>query len=283
MKNSLVFLVIFILLFFVKTSFADINVLGFQYNDSIASNNLILFEAVLNQSDFLKENKNISEGIPIIRPQESRTIYFFISILLLYIIAMVKTTFSFQFNNSYNLLDLFNKNNKRINNETLSLPVIYYYTLYFSTLGFLIYKYLYLKKSYIFLEHHAFNIFFISVLTIATLIIVKTGLSYLSSWVFNVKDKFINYFQHQTLINKYTSIALVVLSFIILWMGNMVTIKIINIAFVLLLFSILLKVVYNFKISLFLIKNYFFYFILYLCTLEVIPVLILIKWIKNIS
>ncbi|HMN32298.1 MAG TPA: DUF4271 domain-containing protein [Chitinophagaceae bacterium] len=264
-------------------SFAEVNILGYQYSDSLASDNNLLFQEVLNQNAFFHSDQYKFEGIPILRPQGNKTPSFFISLLLLFVIAFVRNAFSFQFNNSYNLLDFFNKNNKRKQYETLSMPVLYYYILYFSALGFILFKYLDLKLAHILTIYYPILVLLVIILLLALFFILKIGLAYLTSWVFNEKENFYRYFQHVTLVNKYTTILLLFMSLIILMMGNVISIKFINLSIGVVVLSMILKVLYNFRISITLLRGNFFHFILYICTLEIIPILVLIKWIKNIS
>lgn len=276
-KRIVLFFCVMAMSIFAEAEVHSINILGYRYEDSIVFRVDDLFQKVISQSDFIKPKAEMQKNNAIHRPQKDKTGVFLGIVLILFVVAGVKSVFSYQFETSLNLFDKRNKQRKTRVNKPLGIISLSYYILYFLSLGFMISKYIYDSNKIGWLHLSKPLEFLLVIGVLILLFFIKILFGYLGAWILDVKDDFSNYFYNITFVNKYASLIFFILSILVLLSDSQYAVFFLNLMFILFAISLVLKLFLNYKIALKLFRSYFFHFILYLCTFEIIPVLIVLK------
>ena len=275
------FFILFLLCVGAGNTFANsftFNILGYTYQDSNRVNIERIYQTVLDKSTYLGEKLNTEKGYPKIRKSTNKTGVFLLSVLLLYAFAGVRLMFSHQFAGSLDILKNLRNHNKG-QTESDSISLLSFYGLFLLTLGYASYNYL---VSYQFmlkgLPMLAGIILCCSAVTV--LFILKVFLVWLIAWCFDKKQVFVQYFQKVTIIYKVTAIVLFPLSILFLLSTGTLSTLILKVTIGILMTTVLMRYVLNFAYIKKLLSVHFFHFLLYLCAFEIIPLMLLLKWLS---
>ncbi|MCC7029813.1 MAG: DUF4271 domain-containing protein [Chitinophagaceae bacterium] len=254
------------------------NILGYQYQASSVLRSEILFEKVIANNPLINDHKQPEKGQPVIRKQENRTGVFFISILLLYVFASVRLMFAHQFSGSFAVLK--NMNDKRkAQTETDNISSLSFYALYLITVGYI---------SYFYLSHYqqTFNHLpavagiMICILFVTVLYALKTIGMYLVAWTFDKKQHLNQYTLNVSVIYKSAAIVLFPLSIMILVSSDVLADLLMKLAILIFITAVVIRYIRNLGLIKKLLSVHFLHFFVYLCAFEIMPLILLYKWIR---
>jgi len=146
---------------------------------------------------------------------------------------------------------------------------------------FLITFSLFLSLSYLIINHSTlspFNIFSYTFVLITGYLVAKFLLFKFSKWLFEVNEAIEDYLFQVNLFNKYFGVVLIFLNTLILY-SSIDPLLLIKFGFSIWVVFYAIQLIRGFSIGFHHNKKWYF-IILYLCSLEILPVLILLKWVK---
>jgi hypothetical protein len=275
------FCILFLLCFGIGNTFANsftFNILGHTFEDSSHINLETTYQSLLAKSTYLGDRQNPEKGFPKIRKTSNKTGVFLLSVLLLYAFAGIRLMFSHQFAGSLDILKNLRNHNKG-QTEADSISLLSFYGLFLLTLGYASYNYLAGYQSILKgLPMLAGIILCCSAVTV--LFILKVFLVWLIAWCFDKKQVFVQYFQKVTLIYKVAAIVLFPLSILFLLSSGSLSIWVLKLTLAILITTLLMRYVLNLAHIKKLLSVHFFHFFLYLCAFEIIPLMLLLKWLS---
>ena len=255
-----------------------VTLLGYPYQDTTTQSIEPLYQKVMARSAFLNDVKEADSQAPKIRPYKNKTIVFFISILLLYVFAGVRLMFSHQFTGSLQMLK--NMNDKRkAQTETDHISIISFYALYLITLGYTTYCYLVHYKGF-FAHTSVIAGVLICITGVSFLFMLKTIMMSITAWTFDKKALLKQYFLNVSMVYKIGAIVLFPLAILILISSEKLALFFLQSAVFILLLASLLRVLRNSSLMKKLLTVHFLHFIVYLCAFEIIPLMLLFKFLR---
>ncbi len=270
-----------LLLFSFSYSGAEVytmNILGHQYEDSCRNNVEPVYQQVLSSCSLLNDKKIPEKGVPKPRKEENKTGVFFISILLLFVFAGVRLMFSHQFAGSLDMLK--NMNHKRkAQTETDNISLLSFYALFLITAGYMAYAYLTHYKAF-FTHLPAIAGILVCIALVTFLFVIKIVFMYITAWAFDKRSQLSQYFLNVSIIYKLASIILFPLSILMLIASDNLSAFLLKAAIVLCALVMLSRYIRNIGLIKKLLTVHFLHFIMYLCAFEIIPLMILFKWMR---
>lgn len=273
-----IFSLLFLFCFFSSNSETyTFNILGYQYEDSIGNSTQNLYQKVLNQSSYFSHQVGIEKGNAIKRNAKNKTSVFFISIFLLYVFAGIRHIFSHQFEGSFNILKNFNQRSAQT--EINDVSMLSFYALYLLSLGYILYR---ISFDFYHLFQKTIPILAIvySIGIVLFLFIIKYIFFKIFAWTFNLTTTLKQYFLNVALVYKLSAIVLFPLSILLIISTNKASIFLLKIAIFVFVIGILIRTIRNAGLIKYQLSKNFLHFILYLCTFEIIPLLLLFKYIN---
>lgn len=274
-----IFLVL--LLFSFSYSRAEVytmNILGHQYEDTGRNNVEYVYQQVLSSGSFLNDKKIPEKGSPKPRKQENKTGVFFISILLLFVFAGVRLMFSHQFAGSLDVIKNMNQKRKA-QTETDNISLLSFYALFLITAGYMAYSYLAHYKEY-FTHLPAIAGILICIAFVTVLFVAKIVFMYLVAWTFDKRSQLSQYFLNISIIYKLASIILFPLSILMLIASDTLSVFLLKAALTLCAIVMLSRYIRNIGLIKKLLTVHFLHFIMYLCAFEIIPLMVVFKWMR---
>ncbi len=254
------------------------NILGYDYEDSNKVNLEVVYQKVISKSTYLREGGGIEKGYPKVKKSDNKTGVFLLSVLLLYAFAGIRLMFSHQFSGSLDLLKSF-RNQKKGQPETDSISLLSFYGLFLLTLGYATYNYLVSYKAMLTgLPIIAGVILCCSVVMV--LFVLKILLMCMVAWSFDKKQVLSHYFLRVSMIYKVAAIVLFPLSILFLISSGAVATLVLKLTLALLILMVFVRYLLNVGHIKKLLAVHFFHFILYLCAFEIIPLMVLYKWLS---
>jgi hypothetical protein len=186
--------------------------------------------------------------------------------------------FAHQFSGSFAVLK--NMNDKRkAQTETDNISSLSFYALYLITVGYI---------SYFYLSHyqHTFDrlpavaAIMICIMIVTVLYLIKTAGMYLLAWTFDKKLQLSQYTLNVSVIYKSAAIVLFPLSIMILVSSDFLSDLLMKVAVFIFLASVVFRYIRNLGLMKKLLSMHFLHFFVYLCAFEIIPLLLLYKWIR---
>ncbi|RLD63871.1 MAG: hypothetical protein DRJ01_02615 [Bacteroidetes bacterium] len=165
---------------------------------------------------------------------------------------------------------LFSERNIVTNRISFALNIIYIINA--SLIGYYIFNYFNLQI----INYNGLETFFIFFLILSVISVVKLFLFKFFDFILLSKNKFHEYYYNNFIYNKICSIALFPLIFAIPFTSNYISVILIKISIILPIIVYILKILRGLQISI-QIRLSFFYLFLYLCALEIIPLLFIYK------
>lgn len=202
--------------------------------------------------------------------------YFFMFLLISFAVARIYlgplSLISMNSVLRYNTTASLFKDNSQLQRQRDSVLYIFY----FLSMGF----YLMLLLQYYHLSPYKFTdhkLLLFTVLTLFFIFILRNLLLVIIGYIFNKPTLFREYLYHNFAFNKFMGIVFLPLSFVISYSEGVLQQATVNLSIAVLLILILLKfsraIIFSFKKH---VLN--FYLFLYLCALEIVPILLLYKW-----
>lgn len=214
------------------------------------------------------------------RPASNKTYIFLLALFLLFIYAILKGSFGRYYDN---LLGIFTsvQGSKRQIKEQLEndkLASIFFNLLFFMGLGYLLFE---------FIGTHWGGKFFMTpmvylycFLASMSAVLLRSGLIYLLGWIFDSQKYAVQYLFSARLTNEFLGILLFPTCLLILVSSSYLHSSLIWISATLCLALFLLNYLRQFSLLRNLFRASFLHFLLYLCAFEILPVLLLIKWLR---
>lgn len=274
-------LLLSLMLFAILQSHAEVyslQILGNTYEDSSRVNIENVYQQVLATSTYFKSRDGIANGTPKERKHENKTGVFFISILLLYAFAGVRLMFSHQFAGSLDMIKNLNAKRKS-QSESDSFSMISFYALYLITLGYILYFFLHQYHDY-FVKMPTILGVLLCIALVTVLYLLKTTFVYFVAWTFDKSELLSQYFGQVSMINKVAAIVLFPLTILMLISSSTMAIILLKLSIGIFTLAILLRYVKAIPVIKKLLSIHFLHFIMYLCAFEIIPMLILIKYLR---
>ncbi len=205
--------------------------------------------------------------------------YIIIALLFLWIQVFYRKYFTSLFNSSIS----YHMSSKLFNERTIlarrvSVVLNFIYTVSLSLVIYKIFQYLGIQSK----AFDRFSLFLIILNLIILYSISKTILQKVIGFFFDKLDQINEYLHNVYVYNKILGIFLLPLSFAAYYTPVKITEILVAAAILFYVFSLLFKIIRGFQI---IIKNdvFIFYSILYLCTLEILPIIIGIKIFKTLT
>jgi len=255
-----------------------VTLLGYPYEDTTTHSIEPLFQKVMARSAFLNDIKAVDGQAPKLRPHKNKTTVFFISILLLYVFAGVRLMFAHQFTGSLQMLK--NMNDKRkVQAETDHISIISFYALYLITLGYTTYCFLVHYKGF-FAHISVISGVLICIAGVTFLFMLKTIMMNITAWTFDKKAVLHQYYLNVSMVYKIGAIVLFPLAILILISSEKLALLFLQCAVLILILASLLRILRNSSLMKKLLTVHFLHFIVYLCAFEIIPLMLLFKFLR---
>jgi hypothetical protein len=214
-----------------------------------------------------------------VRKAENRTIEFFVSVALLFILGLLRQIFPQYLSNLLGSIP-FLGDNKRSQGGLLAndgKASLGFYALYLVNLVYILYTAFKLFTP--FAHKPTSHLVVLSILSVIVLVGIKTLLSSLISWVFKQEDFARLYRFNNAKVNEFTGMILFPLSLLVLLTHGQGQRVLASLALLILCISVLFKYLRNRGVMNSLLRIDFFHFLMYLCAFEIVPVLVLVKWV----
>lgn len=212
----------------------------------------------------------------------NRTGPFLLAVLLLFVFSLARLVFPRYFMNLFQIFTGLSNSKRHIRDqlENDNRASLWFYAIFYISLGFLVYQF-YTRNS----EHLFSNSWYINYLLctmgVFFLLNLRSGLIRLVGWVFKRSDYVQLFLFNKKLVNEFLGLILFPVCILILISSGKVKFALMIIAALLSVVLFIYSYIRNVTVIRNLFRISFVHFLLYICALELIPVLILIKMIKE--
>lgn len=215
------------------------------------------------------------------RLASNRTGPFLLALLLLFVFSLARLVFPRYFVNLFQIFTGLSNSKRHIRDqlENDNRASLWFYTIFYISLGFLVYQF-YMRNSI----HPFSGVWYVNYIVcslgVFMLLNLRSGLIRLIGWVFKRSDYVQLFLFNKKLVNEFLGLILFPVCILILISSGKVKFALMVIAALLCVTLFLYSYVRNLSVIRNLFRISFVHFLLYICALELIPVLILIKIIR---
>lgn len=248
--------------------------------------------SVVNTSSFVKEalntnlelhpmliSKTTSEIlVSHVREGSNKTLSFFIALGFLFLLAFVKQLFPMYFNNLFSVFTEFTVSKRQMKEqlENDTRASFGFYILYVISLGYVIYTAL-LAYSNLDSHYPKLVLFLASLAGVIVLLVLKSGIVRLLSWVFQKQEIVKQYLFNNTIVNEFAGMILFPICILLLIANPQIGSFLLQMSLGVLAILLIYKYIRNFRTINNLLRIDFIHFLLYLCAFEILPLLVLFK------
>lgn len=212
-----------------------------------------------------------------LRESDNRTLEFFIALLVLLILGLLKQIFPQYLENLFSVFNVFGASRKAQKGqlENDSKASLGFYVVYLINLAFVSFTALRLFIP----EGRYTTLSMIGIASLSVLVVVgvKSLLTAFVAWIFKQDDLAKVYRFNNSIVNEFTGMFLLPVSLLLLLTQGKVHQILATIALLILAISLIFKYLRNSSLIISLLRIDFLHFLLYLCAFEIVPVVVLLK------
>lgn len=239
------------------------------------------FQSILALHPMIKPNMVSEKGLPKTRISENKSGFFFLAIILLFIFSLARLIFPKYFSNLFQIFTSLNISKRHIKDqlENDNRASIWFYLIFFLSVGYIVYL-LIIRNTTLYLTNFWYLNYALCTLFVIVLFGLRIGIIRIIGWIFNQGEMVQTYLFNNKLVNEFLGLMLFPLCILMMIAGKNLQSTLLVIASILFLLMFIYSYLRNIPVLRNLFRISFIHFLLYLCALEVIPILILIKLVR---
>ncbi len=216
------------------------------------------------------------------RVGDNKTGRFFLALAFLFLLAIVKQLFPKYVNNLFAVFTEFTVSKRQMKEqlENDTRASLGFYMLYVISLGFVIYTAIVAYTNLEF-QFSKLYLFLGSLGGIFLILLFKTGITQLLSWIFEKQEIVQQYLFNNTIVNEFAGMILFPICILLLIASPKIGTFLLLMSLGILIILLIYKYIRNFRTINNLLRLDFVHFLLYLCAFEILPLLVLFKLIKG--
>jgi hypothetical protein len=239
------------------------------------------FQSILSLHPMIKPSMVSEKGLPKTRISENKSGFFFLAIILLFIFSLARLIFPKYFSNLFQIFTSLNISKRHIKDqlENDNRASIWFYLIFFLSVGYIVYL-LIIRNTMLYLTNFWYLNYALCTLFVIVLFGLRIGIIRIIGWIFDQGEMVQTYLFNNKLVNEFLGLMLFPLCILMMIAGKNLQSTLLVIASILFLLMFIYSYLRNIPVLRNLFRISFIHFLLYLCALEVIPILILIKLVR---